>query len=199
MARAKRWSPGKGFVKLQEYGSVAVWMKALKDGALLAAYRPCWREGQEHLVEKWIIQLPRGTDFHWDILDKTHRIRWLLHDKKPEPGSTLWNVKILKYEVAGASHVERRAQPCRRSWGSWTRGDKHFRTWRRVRPWEGRWGIEYRGTLPRKIAAALQPVWPTSATVESIREPGRRSHVLLRSVCQAQQVAHDTWAEPGHL
>lgn len=157
MTQAKRWSPGRGFTKLQDYGSVAVWMKPQHDGALLAAYLPGYdAAGNEHF-EKWIIELPRGADFHWDILDKYRRIRWLLDTEKPELGSTLWGVKILKYEQSGPSHKKLQRQPVRRVWASWHRGHKHFWTGKRIRPWEGEWGIERIGKLPRKIEAALKP------------------------------------------
>lgn len=158
MARAKRWSPGKGFIKLAEYGTHAIWMKPLKDGALLAAYIPGWDAvGVEH-QEKWIIQLPRGSDFHWTILDKMHRIRWLLNDKPIEVGGTLWNVRVLKYERGNPSHKAIRTQLCRRMWGSWHRGHKNMWTRRLVRPWEARYfAYESRPHMPRKIEAALAP------------------------------------------
>lgn len=138
---------------------MAVWMKPLRDGALLAVYRPHWGGWEEDLAEHWIVQLPRGTDFHWDVLDKTHRIRWLLGAAGvyPSVGSVLWKVKILKFEVRGVSHTGRKQQR-RRMWGQWHRGHKHMWTKRRVRPWEGLdFGTESRHSMPRKIEAAMLP------------------------------------------
>lgn len=158
MTRQRRWSPGKGFIRLQEYGSVAVWMKPLEDGALLAAYFPGWDAALRRHQEKWIIELPRGTDFHWEIFDKPWRIHWLLDDKIHEPGSTLYNVKILKYERCNPSHKQVRDSQVRRHWAGWHRGYKHMWTRRRVRPWEGLdFGTELRSNFPRKIEDALSP------------------------------------------
>lgn len=156
MTRARRWSPGEGFIKLQEYGSLAVWMKPLEDGALLAAYLPGSYVAEEGHHEQWIIELPRGTDFHWEILDKPWRIRWLLDNGIPEPGSLLYNVKVHKYEQCNPSHKEVKTQ-LRRRWGCWHRGFKHAWSYRRRRPWEGYWGMEWHTNMPRKINAALLP------------------------------------------
>lgn len=161
MTRARRWSPGKGFIRLQDFGHVAIWMKPLRDGALLAAYLPRCLDADSNIQEKWIIQLPRGTDFHWDIFNKPHRIRWLLDDKPPEVGSTLYNVKILKFEQCRPSHKEHDCKAAKRN-GRIVfhshRGYRHMWVRKRVRLWESLdWGTERRTSMPRKIEAALEP------------------------------------------
>jgi hypothetical protein len=162
MTRARRWSPGKGFIKINEWGAVATWMKPLPHGALLALYLPRWQE-EGRLVEHWMLYLPRGCDFHWDILDKPWRIRWLLDaDEEVRPGSLLWGVKILLHETRRPSHHRVREQH-RRMWGCWHRGYRH--TWpnrRRGRnlspyPGEGSWNFERVTRIPGKILAGLEP------------------------------------------
>lgn len=158
--RAKRWSPGKGWIKITERGDLAIWVKPDRDGLFLAAYLPMWEEGHEHLVEHWIIRMPRGCDFLYDILDKPWRIRWLrtslsLTDRFP--GSALWNVEVLLRETKGASHHKRRER-WRRTHGAWHRG--YFSPFRRrlARPWEIRdFAYDHHLYLPRKVTACLQP------------------------------------------
>lgn len=154
----RRWSPGAGFIKLHEYSSVAVWMKPLQNGALLAVYRPLWRHERDDLVEHWIVELPRGSGFHWTVFDKPHRIRWLLNDEPTEPGDSIHGIKIHLYEMKGASHTEH-GWSYRRGGGSWRRGHKHMWTNKRVRMWWSPWetGLERRAKIPRKIEAALEP------------------------------------------
>lgn len=156
MTRARRWSPGKGWVKIQEWDGTAVWMKALPDGALLASYQ--YSAEHDGKMEKWILELPRGSDFHWTILDKPRRIRWVLDDH--EPGDGIYGTKILLHETCGPSHKlyhgilrERRYHFLRKRGVMFS-----FRKARRgpvLRGWEPDYTWTYR--IPRKILAGLEP------------------------------------------
>lgn len=156
MTRARRWSPGKGWVKIQEWDGTATWMKALPDGALLASYQ----HSAEHdgKMEKWILELPRGSDFHWTIFDKPRRIRWVLDDH--EPGDGIYGTKILLHEICGPSHKLYGGTFPARRYSAWKRRG-HMFSYRRVRRgpvlrgWEP--DYDYNSRIPRKILAGLEP------------------------------------------
>jgi hypothetical protein len=160
----RRWSPGVGFIKLYDRGEHAIWVRPLDDGVLLAQYLPgCDRAGVEHF-EKWIIEIPRGGDFMWTVLDKPHRIGWLLNDEVAEPGSEMWNVKIHMYEWSGPSHKQyRRGLWQYLRYNPWKRGRNLRSVWRQAHPISGRhWATRYgngqrHDRIPRKILAALKP------------------------------------------
>lgn len=149
MTRARRWSPGKGWVKIQEWDGTATWMKALPDGALLASYRRSW--DHEGKMEKWILELPRGSNFHWTILDKPHRIRWALDDH--EPGDGIYGTRVLLREICGPSHKLYRGMIPERRY-DFMRGRGVMHSFRRVRCFPD---YRYRSRIPRKILAGLEP------------------------------------------
>lgn len=160
----RRWSPGRGYVKICEQGAHAIWVRPLDDGVLLACYLPRWDEAGNELYEKWIIELPRGSFFLWILLDKPHRIGWLFNNQPVEPGSSLWGIKILKHERCHPSHKQYRPG----LWG-YMRYNPHKRTrglrsvWREAHPASGKhWSWNYRNAqrhdrIPRKVLAALEP------------------------------------------
>jgi hypothetical protein len=161
----RRWNPGKGFIKVTEWGDSAVWCKPLADGCLVAIYMPDWWDNldSESMPTLWyhvIISVPRGSWLPDNIIDKMWRWRWAdRHQDPTEPSWTAWGAVFLLRELRPPSHkiYHRKIKPFKGSTRkSWERGHKILFFDR-----ERRYAHRARGGkpfgLPQSVRRALAP------------------------------------------
>lgn len=120
-----RWSPpGDGWLRVIDCGNLAAWMRPEHDGLSIAVYTG---DGFGHLAdtdraETWIVRVPSSSVIPYQVMDKPHRIRWVLTSEYPE-----YSAMSVEREQVPRSHAgHRRLNANRRIW-EWPLPDKILR------------------------------------------------------------------------
>lgn len=76
---ARRWAPGRGWTRLIDTGGTAVWMRRVDDCLHVAVYT-CDGFGhrRDERAEAWVVEAMPGSELPYQVLDKPHRIRWVM-------------------------------------------------------------------------------------------------------------------------
>lgn len=135
-----RWSGEKGWIRVIDAGSLAVWMRPEPPGGVTIAvyttknyYFRLDDPGEAHI---WVVQVPRGSDLPAEVIDKPHRIRWANADEEChcDPGRDF---------CVHATWIL-----------AWPTKPSHGRLNRRLN-----WNRHiWKTRLPRKVLAALRPL-----------------------------------------
>lgn len=169
--RRRRWSPGAGFIKCADYGSTAVWLKPLHDGAQIAVYVPNWW-GSDPYPTTWlhlILEVPRGSWMPWQVLDKVYRILWAeTYSDHDNPARHLFGGTWLLREERGPSHkIYRTPGQCGRArrhrrWSAprFFRSDERYASGRE----------RLAGIVPPSVRKALMPGHRERVAIRAYRE-----------------------------
>jgi hypothetical protein len=124
---SRRWAPpGTGWIRTADYGDLATWMRPETHGLTVAVYSG---DGFGHRTdgraETWIVNVPPASWIPGEVMDKPHRIRWVLANHgDPHCGA----LRIIRRVVPPSHRGHRRL-------------NRHRMVWR--------------DPLPRRIRAAL--------------------------------------------
>lgn len=105
----RRWSPGRGWRRLADRGSTAVWMRPAPDGGLQVAVYTGDGFGYrtDGLAEAWIVEAAPGSDLPYHVIDKPRRIRWAMDMANQD--------HVVEVRVMSPSHRRHRRLRRRRS------------------------------------------------------------------------------------
>lgn len=79
MVVGRRWAPGKGWTRMVDVGDLAIWMRRADDCLRVAVYT-CDGFGHrtDGRAEAWMVEAMPGSELPYQVLDKPHRIRWVM-------------------------------------------------------------------------------------------------------------------------
>lgn len=102
----RRWSPGKGWLRVLDTGTVAAWMRPEDDGVSIAVYGHDYFDSDTRI---YVARVPRGSYLPWEVVDKPHRIRWGVNSNDP-----LWRATEFSWWLTAPPQRRHRRTPSRR-------------------------------------------------------------------------------------
>lgn len=100
-------------MRVIDTGRLAVWMRPEPAGGVTISLYAA--EYFDDGAEVWIVRVPRGSRIPYEVIDKPHRIRWVMH---AEPGSG-FEGEVLEHRTVGPSHHGHRRLASRRHLWRW--------------------------------------------------------------------------------
>lgn len=110
----RRWAPGRGWTRTLDCGDLAVWMRPNRDGISIAVYTGSGFGRLEREAEVWIVDCPAGTLLPHEVMDKPHRVRWVLDT--PSDDVEYGALSVERRRVPRSHRGHRRLNPRRRVW-----------------------------------------------------------------------------------